>query len=442
MDTVGRSFLCYLTLILCVTGCNRLDPQAKSSDEIATPELITVKLQKAERKSVRSTTSQPATVHPFYQAAIQAKVAGYLQDLKVDIGAKVKANDILGIIAVPELDKRKSRQMALIKKYEAEELQAKADIKVAEANINAAKAQLASAKADLDKTVAKLTADESEYNRVVQLVKDRSVAQKLEDEALKRLDSARAEKASADANLVSVQEQVEVALARLDVAKANLSASAAKTLVAQEELAEIEATLTYATLRAPFDGIVVARNVDPGDFVSNQESSSGNRAPLFVVANIDKLRVRVAVPERDAPRVKVGASATVALLTRNGQPIQAKVSRISQMLDSDTRTMLAEIDLANDKKELLPGMFGKAEINLEERPNSLMLPAQTVRFDESGKSFVYVVGSENTIAKVPVRVGLDNGEFIEITEGLKGDERIVAPSARRFRDGQKVNISE
>jgi multidrug efflux pump subunit AcrA (membrane-fusion protein) len=102
--------------------------------------------------------------------------------------------------------------------------------------------------------------------------------------------------------------------------------------------------------------------------------------------------------------------------------------------------MMVEIDVPNPDGNLLPGMFGQATIDLEPAKSRIMLPANAVRFDETGKSSVYVVNGSNQIDVVEVKTGLDTGEQIEITSGLTGSERVVGPTLRRLKQDQKVRI--
>jgi RND family efflux transporter MFP subunit len=150
--------------------------------------------------------------------------------------------------------------------------------------------------------------------------------------------------------------------------------------------------------------------------------------------------VRVAVPERDAPLADPGDSALITLQALPGEELRGHVSRVAGALDETTRTMLLEIDLPNPDGRLLPGMFGQATIQLEPPRERLTLPANAVRFDEQGKSYVYVIDAASEVAVVDVETGLDDGQQIEITAGLLGSERVAGPSLKRLRAGQRVDI--
>jgi HlyD family secretion protein len=406
-------------------------PQAK---DVSVPVLSPQRVDKSR------TTTQPATVHAFYRAEIHAKAAGYVSQLKVDIGQRVTENQELAIISVPEMGKRRERYLATIERLVAEEKRAEAEQVVANENVNAFAAMVTKAKADVNKTTAQLTASKSEYDRVKDLVERQSVAKRLLDEALKSYEAAQAEKSSAEAEVLSAEANLNLARAKAEASVAMAAVAKATTDETRRELDELDELMKYATLTAPFAGVVIERHVDPGDLVRNIQATSGADGPLFVVAQIDPVRIRVAVPERDASLASIGDTANISLQALGGTVFEATVSRTAGALDESTRTMMVEIDVPNPDGNLLPGMFGQATINLEPAKSRIMLPANAIRFDETGKSSVYVVNGSNQIDIIQVKTGLDTGEQIEITSGLTGSERVVGPTLRRLKQGQKVRI--
>lgn len=418
-------------------GCNRApsfpDPSAKTKD-------ISVPVISPQRVDKSRTTTQPATVHAFYQAEIHAKVAGYVKQLNVDIGQKVADDEVLALISVPELEKRRERYLATVGRMVAEEKRAKSEQDVANENVNSHAAMVAEAKADVQKSTAQLTASKSEYERVKDLVERQSVAKRLLDEALETYQAAQSGEAAAEAAVLSAEADLNLARAKVDAASAMAAVATATTDETRRELDELDELLKYAKLTAPFSGVITQRNVDPGDLVRNTQATAGSNEPLFVVAQIDPVRIRVAVPERDAPLASVGDAANIRLQALGGTVFEGTISRTAGALDESTRTMTVEIDVPNPDGTLLPGMFGQATIILEPAKSRITLPANAIRFNESGKSYVYVVNGSSQIDVVEVKTGLDNGEQIEITSGLNGSERVVGPTIRRLKQGQKVRI--
>ena len=112
-----------------------------------------------------------------------------------------------------------------------------------------------------------------------------------------------------------------------------------------KELEEMDVLMAYATLKAPFAGVVTQRAVDPGDLVRNIQTASDAARPLFTIAQLRRVRVRVAVPEHEVPDVHVDAKVTIVLRALPNHSFDAKISRTPRALDESTRTMLVEIDL-------------------------------------------------------------------------------------------------
>jgi len=425
-------------LSLSLSGCNRAESPAQA--ESAVDNTPTVHLVAAERTTIERTTTQPATIHAYHQAEIHAKVAGYLSELKVDIGQTVEKGDILGVISVPEMQISYERKQAEIRSLEAEQESAVAGVKLAQADVQAAQAQQSQAAAEVAQTDAQLNADTSEFKRVTQLVEQKAVAGRLLDEARQKLEASTSAKAAIQAALQSARAAVTVAQEKAAVAKAGVKAAAAQTDVVRKELEELATMMQYATLKAPFKGVVTRRHVDPGDLVRNiQDASESSREPLFEVAQVDRIRLRIAIPEMEAPLARVGNAVSLKLRSLPDRDFKGTISRMARRLDESTRTMLVEVDMDNTEGLLIPGMYGEATVTLQQTPDALVIAATAVQFDKTGNSSVYVV--ENGAVKiVPVVIGHDNGRQIQILSGIDETSEIAAGRIGRFKDGQKVKV--
>ena len=357
-----------------------------------------VKTVSPQKITIRRTSSQPATARAWHEAELFAKVAGYASKVTADIGDAVKAGQTLMLIDVPEIIKTYERQQAELSLLEYKREQFQASVGVARAELGAL---------------------QSEYNRVQALIKTKAVTQRVGDETKSRYESAKA---------------------RLVVAEAEVKSAASSVMVGRKTLEETEVMMQYASLKAPFAGVVTQRSVDPGDLVRNEVSSERSREPLFTVSKIDVLRVTVPVPERDAVWVKKGDTAKMEFPAIPGEPLKNVVARRSGRLDPKTRTMAVEVDIPNANGRLIPGMYCKVEIIMQEKL-ALVVPSEAVRFDlTGGESIVYVVKDDNSISHVPVKIGIDDGHNIEILSGLSGGEQVVMGMLGRLKDGQEVSV--
>jgi RND family efflux transporter MFP subunit len=239
--------------------------------------------------------------------------------------------------------------------------------------------------------------------------------------------------------LRSAYERTQALAERNSVTQKALAEAKSRLDVALAQLAEAEAEMAYATIEAPFDGIVTSREIDPGDMVYQASSAKGSGQPLLRVAQVEVIRVKTFVPERDSIWVDIGDAATVAFEALPGRTFAGKVARFSGVLDPTTRTMLVEIDLPNADGRIKPGFYGHTEITLERHTGALALPSAAVHVD-GGNAFVFVIGGEDKVQRIAVTAGLEDAGWTEIDSGLTGSERVVANDVTGLNDGAAVRL--
>ncbi|MCM2372670.1 efflux RND transporter periplasmic adaptor subunit [Aporhodopirellula aestuarii] len=426
-----------ITCLLMVAGCTGGEPVAKKQGE---PRTLSVKTVAVETTAVKRTTRQPATVHAYYRAEVRAKASGFVIAINADIGDYVEKGAELASIDVPELLKQRDVVEAKIKRLESEERRATAGINLAKARVRSAEAMLSESKSQLGGVEASLAASEAEFDRTQDLVQRGSLQNRMLDEARMKRDSELARRDATASSVESAQAQVEVAQAQVESAIADFDAAQADTQIARRQLEELDVMIQYATVTAPFGGVVTERNIEPGDLV-RQASEVGSGKPLFVVSQVDKVRIRIPVPESDAPLVNRGDEVTLTFPSfASESPIVTSVTRRSGSLDPSTRTMLVEAEVSNADGKLLPGMFGQASINLNTKVAANMLPAQAIRFDETGNAYVYAVSDDETVSVVSIQTGIDDGNSIEVLSGVEPGQRVIGPHLKRFVDGEKVAV--
>lgn len=422
---------------LLLAGCTPSSPIAKKADADRAIAVRTVAVTTTE---VQRTTLQPASVYAFYRSEIRAKAAGYVGKINVDIGDVVQVGDELLSIEVPEMVKQREIMEARITRLLADEKRESAGVNLADAQVRAAVAALAESQSLMSRADAMLAAAEAEFNRTSDLVERGSLQSRMLDEVRKKRDSERAGKEAVTSSIESATANVAVAEAKTVAAQADLEAARMETIISRRQLEELDVMIDYATVKAPIAGVITQRGVEPGNLVSKSDEQS-SAEPLFVISQVDKLRVRIPVPESDAPRVKPGDEVTLTFPSFSGEPaIIATVTRCSGSLDPSTRTMLVEVDLDNPDGKLLPGMFGQASINLSAKVAANILPARAIRFDAEGKAYVYIVDQDDTVTIASIETGMDDGNSIEILSGLQQGQRVIGAHLKRFTDGQKVAI--
>ena len=393
----------------------------------------------ATESEVIRTTVQPATAVAYYHTRIRARVSGYVKEVLVDIGDPVRKGQAMAVIDVPEMEQRARVQQAQIKRDEASELSAAADVELTRSRIEQAQAKLVEAESQLAQAAASLAAAEAEFQRTQDLVQRGSLQSRMLDEARKRRDSEEAAEQAVKSLIGSAQAEVAVARSQLEASRARLASAEAESEISRRQLDEIKVLLSYASIRAPFDGVVTKRFVNPGDLVA--EAGSDERTLLYEVSQVDPIRIHVAVPEAEAAFVSKGDLMQVEFPSFASEPIvRCEVTRTSGDLDPTTRTMLVEAELDNSEGRVIPGMFGQATIQLDAKVAANMLPARSVRFDDSGGAFVYRIDEEDRVRVTPVVIGADDGIQLEILNGIALGEAVIDAHLQRFKDGQEVSV--
>lgn len=351
--------------------------EAVHTERTALPRVEVVKPKEAAAsRSLRL----PATIRPLEETVIYSRANGFVADWKVDIGDKVKADQVLAELETPDLDQ--------------EILQAKAQLAEAEA----AKKQAAA-----NRDFAKSTLD--------------------------RFGKLAAEGLATQQELDEKSAQAQVNLANVDVAEANVGTQKAN-------LARLYKLKSFATVTAPFAGTITARTIDRGALVV-----AGNSAPLFKIAATDPVRVFVDVPQDMAPSIKVGSPASISVREFPGRVFEGKIARSAGALDQTSRTLSTEIRVPNPDGTLLTGMYVEASLTLPTPHRTLELPATAVSTGAKGVR-VQVVDASDTVRFVPVVLDRDLGATVHVASGLDGTERVLKLVSADLAEGSRVEVAK
>src|SRR5208337_2349611 len=248
--------------------------------------------------------------------------------------------------------------------------------------------------------------------------------------------------ARANYNLALVTDKRNQTLLRQAViAQQTADESHAAMLQAKAALEQDIANQAYETIAAPFDGIVTARYIDPGHLVpANTTPGTPGSGAIISISRMSPLRVFAYMPQNIAPFVKDGDAATI---TARGYPLQkftGSITRHPEALSPDTRTMLVEVDLANENQVLYPGMYATAEFTVAMGTGAPMVPDDALVFRD-GKVYVPVVRN-NQLHLAEVTLGYDNGQTVEVTAGITPSDKVAVNVGQAARDGENVQPVE
>jgi RND family efflux transporter MFP subunit len=416
-----------------------------------------VQLVSPTTRTIGRSIGQPGFVYAYEQTAMYPKVAGYVQKWTVDIGDRIKKDQEIATLYVPELEAELQQKQAQVQLDEAQVLVASKMVEVAVNNVKVSAAESDEAKAGIAKYQAEVDRWESEVKRITGLSNQGVLDKQVLDESQKQLKSNTASRDAARATLVAAQAGELGKRADVAKAKADVVAAEAKVKVDREDAKRVAALVSYTHILAPYDGVVVARNANTGDYLQpgsgDQSVSSGGtgqsptRAPLYVVARTDPVRVYVDVPEAEANSVSKGTKATVRIQALTDTEFPGSVARTSWSLNRETRTLRAEIDLPNPTAQLLPGMYAYGQVVIE-HANVRALPMNAVI--ELGNQNCCFLYQDGKAMQTPVQIGLNDGKWIEVARkqvagkwvNFTGEEQVIVGELTDLNDGQKVRVEQ
>ena len=218
-----------------------------------------------------------------------------------------------------------------------------------------------------------------------------------------------------------VPDTVDQARGRFEVARASLEQS--------------ETLLRYATITAPFTGIITQRFVDPGALIQAGSASSA----IVTLMDFSKVRLQAAVPESEASHVAVGQPVLVTTDNLPGMQFEGKVTRFSYALDAASRTMLAEVILENSGLSLRPSMLVTAKIGIERKDSALLMPTESLVM-EKANAFAFGV-DDNKATKRPIKIGFNDGKNVQVLEGLTAGDTVILAGKLKLSDGQAVQVA-
>jgi RND family efflux transporter MFP subunit len=262
-----------------------------------------------------------------------------------------------------------------------------------------------------------------------------------------QLQQTRADLATAQANLRQAQITADrwTALLQSDAVSKQETDQAVSALSAMKATVEsnaanvrrLEQLQGFEKIRAPFDGVITARNVDIGVLVDAGQNTQGRE--LFHMTAIHTLRVFVAVPEIYARAARPGASATITLDEFPGRSFQGTLVRTSNAIDLTSRTLNVEVDVDNARGELLPGAYAFVHLQLPAQITSVTVPANTLLFRAEGLQVAVVRDGQAQL--VPVTIGRDYGTTVEIVSGLQPADQVIVSPSDSLTSGTRVRIA-
>jgi RND family efflux transporter MFP subunit len=351
--------------------------------------LPVVTVVKVGRSDATSDLVLPGSIQAITEAPVLARASGYVRRRYVDIGDRVSEGQPLAEIEAPELDREIQQAQASLDQARSSVQQAEAALKQGRSNENLAQVTAARWKNLLDKGVV----------------------------SRQENDTYQAQWAAQQANVEALGKAVAAANGNVAALQANL-----------DRLNELKG---YQTVRAPFAGVITLRNVDTGALIADSNTL------LFRIAQTDRLRTYINVPQSEAAAVRVGQPAALLFSDLPGRKFMGTVARTSSALDPSSRTLLVEVQVPNQDGRLLPGMYAQVDLSVQRSQPSLTIRGDTLVVRADGPQ-VAVVDAAGRVHYARIQLGRDYGDRIEVLSGLEEGQRVVVNPSDFVREGAKV----
>ncbi len=380
-------------------GCSN---SRASSASAASTKRVPAHIYTVAEETTRRQVQAVGSLFALEESTLSTEVEGPVSKVLVDVGDTVAEGQPLILLDQQELQIEVDRQQGLVR-------QVRAQLGIGP---NQPPPSDAEQLASVQHAEADLFDADRKYGRAKELFKDNLISQQQFDEV--------------ESHYQSMKATYALALQEVDRLKAMLVSSEASERLAEKKLSD-------ATIRAPFLGAIKTRDVHPGEYLHVQ-------SPVMVLVRTDRLRARLAVPERWAGWIKEGTAAELHVEAFPGETFQGRISRVNPSVSPDSRTFEAEVLLDNKGGRLKPGFFVQASMRSEKVDKAIFVPEPAVNY-RYGVYKVFLVDG-NRVSERQIRPAGqtedEQGRRFEVSEGLKPGDRVAAPISGELHDGDTV----
>ena len=385
-----------------------------SSDKSDTEPTVTVQVTAVEKTTIQHTINTQAILFPRQQAAIIAKISAPVQKFLVKRGSPVHQGELLAVLENRDLSAAAQDTGGSYKQAEA--------------------AYETTTAASLPEEIQKAEADEQQAQQALDAQEKvfESRQQLFEQGALprKELDQSRVD-------ITAARNQYAISKKHLDSLMAIGKQQALKSAAGQLESAKgkylgAQAQLSYSEIRSPIDGVVTDRPLYPGEM-----AAAGT--PLLTVMDISSVIAKAHIPQDDAAALKVGDKGTVTVPGID-EPIEGKVTVVSPALDPNSTTVEVWLEAKNPKHALRPGTSVQLSLTAQTVKDALVVPASSVITTPDGTTAVLLAGPDGRAHQKAVKLGIHNGDDVQILEGITATDKVVSTGAYGLPDKTKIKI--
>jgi HlyD family secretion protein len=385
-----------------------------SGEKGDTEPTVSVQVVPVQKTEIEHTISSQAILFPRQQAAIVPKISAPVRKFLVKRGSKVHEGQLLAV-----LENRDLSASAQENKGAYEQAQA-AYTTTTGASLPE---EIQKAEADAQQAKQALEAQEKVYESRQQLFQQGALPRKELDQSTVDVTQARNQFAITKRHLealnaIGKEQELKAASGQLESAKGKYLGAAAQ--------------LSYSEIRSPIDGFVTDRPLYPGEM-----AAAGT--PLITVMDTSSVIAKAHIPQADAAQLKVGDKGTMTVPGID-EPIEGKVTVVSPALDPNSTTVEVWLEAKNPKNQLKPGTSVQLSLTARTIKDALVVPASAVISAQDGSSVVMLAGADNRAHQKPVKIGIRDGDQVQVLEGVTASDRVIASGAYGLPDNTKIKV--
>ena len=414
---VITSLIALLIVALLIILVWRFTRSASSTDKEIVP-VVSVKVSTVEKEAIAAEVTAIGTIWPREKADVGAKIGAQIKQMGLLKNRMVKAGEVIAVLESRDLQAQRAEAVAALNEARANER-------------SVVTGTIPQTDAADERTVrdasAKVATARATYDRRRALYEHGGISKK-------DLESAQLDLTTAEDELRLAQQTI--ALRRKSLNPNDRALAASKVAEAQQHLATVDAQLSYATIRAPFSGIVTDQYQYQGEF-----ASAGGK--LVTIADVSDVIIKAPFADSAVADLKVGDSAKVVPTDTSAENMSGQITLLSRSSDPTNRTVEVWVTLSNSSGSLRANGAVEVTVFANSKPDAVVVPASAVTLEASNadEGTVMVVNDQSVAHETKVTVGVRTKDKMEITSGLKGGEQVVIEGNFSLADGTKVEIA-
>ncbi len=411
-------------------GGNRASRSNANADTDSTAPTIAITVGKSESRDVASFIQATGSLEADEKSDIAPKTAGKIANIGVNVGQFVSTGALVAKIDDRDARLQLSTAQAAVKRAQAGVLQAEARLGLGRGRGSAFNAstipEVRAANANYEQTLAELRQAEANEKRYRELTETGDVAMITYEQFRTARDTARARANSA-------RQQLDAAINTARQSNQAIASAKADVESAQTQVADAQQAIADTVIRAPFSGFVSNRPVAVGEYVSSA-------SVVATILRTNPIKILIKVAEADVPYIGVGRGVSAQFDAYKDRNFQGTVTAVNPAIDPLSRSAQVEASIENGDNALRQGMFATVRINRAGGGKAVFIPKSASHTDQATQAYRVFVIVEGIAKLRTVQLGIEEGDYIQIVDGVNADETVATSNLDQLYEGAKVSF--